>query len=72
MRQLFETLTPEQISNIIPVVERGLDLERIEYLATQNPEARGRIADSSVFLSLLRARQLYVDGSGCSDTDHIG
>lgn len=70
MRTFIETLTPKQISHIIPILEQGLELEKVKYLATKDPSARPRIADSCVFLSSLRVRQLFIRRGG--DPDHIG
>lgn len=62
--KIIESLSFAQISNIIPVIEQGLELEKVEYLATKDPVLRTRIADTSVFLSLLYFRKLNVDRPG--------
>lgn len=58
MRKLIDSLTPSQLSNIIPVIEQGLELEKATYLATKDPDSRRRIADTCFHLSLLYVRQL--------------
>lgn len=61
MRKIIESLTLEQLSNIIPVIEQGLELTKIEYIATKAPDTRCQIADTCVLLSFLYARKLYID-----------
>lgn len=64
MRQslkFLETLSPAQIRNIITVLEKGLELEKLEYLATKNPETRERINATCVFLSILYFRKLNIN-----------
>lgn len=63
MRTFIETLTITQLSHIIPVIERGLALEEIEYIATKNPEGHARICDACVFLSLLYIRKMDINRS---------
>ena len=62
--KFIESLSFVQISNIIPVIEQGLELEKVEYIATKDPAVRARIADTSVFLSLLYFRKMNVDRPG--------
>lgn len=60
---MIEHLTHTQLLNIIPVVERGLELAEVEYLATKNPETRARICDTCIFLSFLYIRKLNINRS---------
>ncbi len=69
MQNFIESLTPAQISRINAIFEKGLEIEKAEYCATHDPEGRSRIADGCVFLSFLRVRQLYINGSGGGNTD---
>lgn len=69
MRQLIEALTPSQLSNIIPVIEQGLEFEKATYIATKDPESRRRIADTCFYLSLLYVRQLNINGFGMEVPD---
>lgn len=49
----FESLSITEISRITSVIEKGLEVERLEYLASQDPEVRDRISDTCFFLSFL-------------------
>lgn len=55
---LLEPLTPEQLDRIINVVEKGLEVERLEQLANRDPDSRARISDTSVFLGVLYFRKV--------------
>lgn len=63
MRKIIDILTPNQLSNIIIVIEQGLELEQLKYPATKDPECLSRITDTCLFLSSLYIRKLDVDGS---------
>lgn len=61
---VIATLPGVDISNIIYIMEQGLELEKAHYIATKNPDSRKRIADSCVFLSVLHFRQLDINRPG--------
>lgn len=63
MQRIIESLTLEQITNIIPVIEQGIEFEALKYPATKDPESLSRISDSCLFLSLLYLRKMHIDGS---------
>lgn len=69
MRNLIELLTPTQLSNIIPVIEQGLEFEQLKYPATKDPIALSRITDTCLLLSSLYVRQLDINRPGCDLTD---
>lgn len=56
--RLLDHLTPTQVNHIIAVIEKGLEMERLEQLATRNPDSRARISDTCVFLSVLYLRKV--------------
>ena len=63
MWKLIETLTPTQLSHIIPVIEQGLEFEKLKYPATKDLESLDRITDTCLFLSSLYLRQLDINGA---------
>lgn len=71
MHKFVELLSITQISHIIPVIEQGLELTKLEYLATKDPDKRNQISASCVLLSFLRLRKLDINGPGGDVLDDV-
>lgn len=56
--EFIKAMTPVQVSNIIVLLEKGLEIHKMEYLATRDPQTRSEISDGCVLLSFLYFRQL--------------
>jgi len=54
----IESLHSTQLTNIIATLEKGMELDKLEYLATNDPKTRTRISDSCLLLSFLYFRQM--------------
>lgn len=61
MRKFVESLTSSQLDHLIPVIEQGLEFEKLQYIATKDPESRCRIADTCIALNFLYIRKLDID-----------
>lgn len=56
--EFIKALSNTQVSNMIPVLEKGLEITKMEYIATRDETLRMGISDSCVFLSFLYFRQM--------------
>jgi hypothetical protein len=56
--EFIKALTPTQVSHIIPILEDGLELQKLKYLATRDEQLRIVISDGCVLLSFLYFRSL--------------
>lgn len=57
--KVFQALTTAELSNIIPVIEKGLELERLEQMANKESKAtHRRIYDTELLLTFLHLRKL--------------
>jgi hypothetical protein len=56
--EFVKALSLAQVSNIIPIIEKGIELQKLETIATKDPEARGQVSDASILLSFLYFRTL--------------
>lgn len=72
MQRLIDILTPVQLSNIIDVIEQGLEFEQLKYPATKDPECLSKITDTCLFLSSLYIRKLDVNRPGGDFLDGRG
>lgn len=71
MQRIIESLTLEQIQNIIPVIEQGIEFESLKYPATKDPKSLSRISDSCLFLSLLYIWKMNIDRSSMKFPDRL-
>ena len=58
LNHLLSTLTDSQIESLIPVIEQGMELDKLTYIATRDEALRDRISDTCVFLSVLYFRRI--------------
>ncbi len=56
--EFIKALSPAQVSNIIPILEKGLELHKLEYIASQDIDTGRQISDACVLLSFLYFRKL--------------
>jgi hypothetical protein len=56
--EFIKALSPTQVSSIILLLEKGLELHKLEYLATRDEQSGTEISDGCVLLSFLYFRQL--------------
>jgi hypothetical protein len=56
--EFIQALTSTQLASIIPVIEDGLEIQKIKCLASPDEEIRNRISDTCVLLSFLYFRQI--------------
>jgi hypothetical protein len=56
--EFIKSLSKSQVSNIIPVLEKGLEIQKLEYIATQDINTGRQISDTCILLSFLYFRQL--------------
>jgi len=54
--EFIEALSKCKAQNLIDLMEKGLEVEKLEQLATNNPTSMDRISDGCVFLSFLYFR----------------
>ena len=55
--KIFEALTYTQIHNLIPIIERGLEVAKLEYIAKQDQDTRDQIYDAEMLLTFLYFRK---------------
>ena len=55
--KIFEALTYTEIHNLIPIIERGLAVAKLEHIATQDQETRDQIYDAEMLLTFLYFRK---------------
>lgn len=55
--RLLQELTADQITNIIPVLEKGIEIEKLHYLLNHDTEAQKRIVDAQSLLTFLTLRK---------------
>jgi hypothetical protein len=51
--EFMKALSNTKGSNIIPILEKGIEIEKMEYIATQDIDSLNRISDACVLLSFL-------------------
>lgn len=54
---VIDRLDISQLDNIIISLEQSLEMDKLEYLATKDPDTRTRISDTCFFLSILYCRR---------------
>lgn len=62
--QFMNVLSYLDATAIIPVIENGLELEKLKYLATHDPQSQQRITDTTVLLSFLYFRAWDLSSGG--------
>ena len=58
--RILQELTFDQITNIIPVLEKGIEIEKLHYLLNQDTEVQKRIVDAQSLLTFLPLRKFDV------------
>jgi hypothetical protein len=56
--EFIKALSPTQVSSIILLLEKGIELHKLEYIATCEEQMRADISDGCALLSFLYFRQL--------------
>jgi hypothetical protein len=56
--KLLTALKFVRLTSLITLLEKGLELEKLEYQANKHPEAYERIYDGEIFLTFLHFRRL--------------
>lgn len=57
-QKINEALEHIPASSIIRILEKGLEVEKLEHLATLDREAKERITDCEMFLTILHFRNI--------------
>lgn len=55
--KIFEALTTTELSHIIPVIQKGLELEKLEFIVNKDQKIRDRIFDTELLLTYLHLRK---------------
>lgn len=55
--KIIEALTYTQVHNLIPIIERGLEVAKMEYIASQNEATKDEIDDAETLLTFLYLRK---------------
>jgi hypothetical protein len=56
--KLFAALKFVRLNSIIALIEKGLEIEKLEHQATKDPKTYERIYDGEIFLTFLHFRRL--------------
>lgn len=56
--EFIKALSNAQVTSLISILEKGLEVSKVEYIATQDDELRSAISDGCILLSFLYFRSL--------------
>lgn len=56
--EFIKALSDAQVTSLISILEKGLEISKIEYTATYDEKLRTDISDGCIFLSFLYFRRL--------------